>query len=166
MIRRARLSRRQVAIASAVLFVVTLAMPATAQQQSTATRPADTERGAGVQTANHAVEHFNGVELTVPKNSWAAVHVQLPCEPELRLLAWPLAEDDARLSGYTFPQDGRSYIPLSCRGSYGADVVATAGRTVRLTMTSTAPMTVDDWSASQTVNRLVALIVTDRPTRH
>lgn len=114
----------------------------------------DTANGAGAHVANEAVEHFGGAELSVPKGSWAAVSVSLPCD-----LEFPTPQDDARFSGYTLPNDGRPYMHLSCQGWPFADAYATGPTTVRLTPTSTQPMTFDDWTTTSYLDRLVALVV-------
>jgi hypothetical protein len=119
----------------------------------------DTSDGAGAHVANYTVEHFNGVQYTVPKGSWAAIDVRLPCSNSLIGVSTPGM--NGRLSGYTLPDDGRPYIPMSCQGTWYADTFATVATTVRLAMTSSAPT--DNWSATQNLDRLVALIVKPIP---
>jgi hypothetical protein len=119
----------------------------------------DTAHGAGAHVANYTVEHFDGAQLAVPKGAWAAVSVRLPCPSWL--IGMPTPQDDGKVTGYTLPDDGRPYIPLSCRHlAPWADVFATGPTTVRLTVTSSAPMAADDWTAAQNLDRLVALVVT------
>lgn len=121
----------------------------------------DTAHGAGAHVANYTVEHFVAAQLAVPKGSWAAVSVRLPCP--ITLIGVFTPQDDARFSGYTLPDDGRPYIPLSCHGLPWADGFATGPATVRLTTTSTQPMSADDWTATQNLDRLIALVVRTVP---
>jgi hypothetical protein len=126
----------------------------------------DTAHGAGAHVANYTVEHFDAAQLPVPKGSWAAVTMRLPCPSWLG--GPPTPQDDGKVTGYTLPDDGRPYIPLSCKHlAPWADVFATGPTTVRLSVTSSAPMAADDWTAAQNLDRLVALIVTPpKPRAH
>lgn len=118
----------------------------------------DTHDGAGAHIANYTVENFHGAQLAVPKGSWAAVTMRLPCPSWM--VGLPTPQDSGKVTGYTLPDDGRPFIPLSCSQlAPSADVFATGPTTVRLTVTSSAPMAADDWTATQNLDRLVALIV-------
>lgn len=122
----------------------------------------NTAEGAGAHVANYTVEHFDGAQLAVPKGSWAAVTMRLPCPSWLG--GPPTPQDDGKVTGYTLPDDGRPFIPLSCRQfAPSTDVFASGPTTVKLSVTSTVPMAADDWTAAQNLDRLVALIVRPLP---